>query len=96
MVWSPNTLSDFGVLLNLLLSEEIVTLAKANSTYVEMTFMLYVVPDYYKEFKCIADKCEDTCCAGWQIVIDEKSLAKYKKIRGDFRGKMFKSVNWMN
>ena len=58
--------------------------------------MLYVVPDYYKEFKCIADKCEDTCCAGWQIVIDEKSLAKYKKIRGDFRGKMFKSVNWMN
>ena len=45
--------------------------------------MLYVIPDYYKEFKCVADKCEDTCCAGWQIVIDEKSLRKYKKVCGE-------------
>lgn len=71
--------------------------------------MLYTIPDYYKEFHCIADKCEDTCCAGWQIVIDEKSLAKYKQMltgkkfsannerkQGDFRGKMLRSVNWMN
>lgn len=35
--------------------------------------MLYTIPDYYKEFSCIAADCEDTCCAGWQIVIDEKS-----------------------
>ena len=58
--------------------------------------MLYTVPDYYKEFHCTADKCEDTCCAGWQIVIDKKSLAKYKKIRGAYRGKMLRSVNWLN
>ena len=38
--------------------------------------MLYTIPDYYKEFQCIADKCEDTCCAGWQIVVDKKSLNK--------------------
>ena len=55
--------------------------------------MLYTIPDYYKEFKCIADKCEDTCCAGWQIVIDKESLQKYKKIRGNFRKRMLKSVN---
>ena len=42
--------------------------------------MLYTIPDYYKEFKCTADKCEDTCCAGWQIVIDDKALNKYKKV----------------
>lgn len=42
--------------------------------------MIYTLPDYYKEFQCIADRCEDTCCAGWQIVIDEKSLNGYKKI----------------
>ena len=41
--------------------------------------MLYTYPDYYKEFKCIADRCEATCCAGWQIVVDEESLARYKK-----------------
>ncbi len=58
--------------------------------------MLYTIPDYYKEFKCIANKCEDTCCAGWQIVIDDKSLNKYKKVRGKFMGRMLCSVNWRN
>ena len=38
--------------------------------------MLYVFPDYYKRFTCLADACDDTCCAGWQIVVDEKSLNK--------------------
>lgn len=40
--------------------------------------MLYVKPDYYNKFSCIADKCEATCCAGWQIVIDEDSLERYE------------------
>lgn len=46
--------------------------------------MQYTIPDYYKEFTCIADKCEDTCCAGWKIVIDKKSLNKYKHVKGKF------------
>ena len=45
--------------------------------------MLYTIPDYYKEFQCTADKCEDTCCAGWQIMVDDRSLAKYKKMCGE-------------
>lgn len=57
--------------------------------------MLYTIPDYYKEFHCTANQCEDTCCAGWQIVIDKKSLEKYKKIRGSFKGRMLRSVNWL-
>ena len=57
--------------------------------------MIYTIPDYYKEFHCIADKCEDTCCAGWQIVIDEKSLNRYKKIRGKFLPRMIASVDWI-
>lgn len=56
--------------------------------------MLYTIPDYYKEFHCIADKCEDTRCAGWQIVIDDKALAKYKRVRGKFAWRMLRSVNW--
>lgn len=56
--------------------------------------MIYTIPDYYPSFHCIADKCEDTCCAGWQIVIDKKTLKKYTKIKGDFRKRMFKSVDW--
>lgn len=56
--------------------------------------MIYTIPDYYKEFRCIADQCEDTCCAGWQIVIDKKSLEKYKKIQGDYKWTIRRSINW--
>ena len=56
--------------------------------------MLYTIPDYYKEFACIADKCEDTCCAGWQIVIDKETLKKYTKIKGDFRKRLWTSIDW--
>ena len=57
--------------------------------------MQYTIPDYYKEFTCIADKCEDTCCAGWKIVIDKKSLNKYKHVKGKFWFTMLKSVDWI-
>lgn len=58
--------------------------------------MLITVPDYYKDFSCIADKCEDTCCAGWQIVIDSKSLRKYKRVEGAYRKTLLKKVNWLS
>lgn len=32
----------------------------------------------YNDFKCIADKCPDTCCSGWQIAIDDDSYDRYK------------------
>lgn len=57
--------------------------------------MLYTVPDYYKEFSCIADRCEDTCCAGWQIVVDKNSLAKYRRTRGPYLKTIMKNVNWL-
>lgn len=57
--------------------------------------MIYTIPDYYKEFYCAADKCEDTCCAGWQIVIDKKSLKKYRGVRGKFMPRMRTSVCWL-
>lgn len=41
-------------------------------------------PDYFDEFQCIADKCEDTCCAGWGIVIDNESYKKYLSIESKF------------
>lgn len=44
--------------------------------------MRYTVPDYYKSFKCIAGDCPATCCAGWQIVIDDAALKKYMKLAG--------------
>lgn len=56
--------------------------------------MLYTIPDYYNEFACIAGDCPDTCCAGWQIVIDEKSQRKYKKYPGAFGKRLRSSIDW--
>ena len=40
-------------------------------------------PDYYPAFHCIADKCRHTCCAGWEIDIDEDSLKKYQSMEDE-------------
>lgn len=46
------------------------------------------VPYYYKNFKCIAWDCSDTCCAGWEIIIDEETYKKYKNVTGKFGEKL--------
>lgn len=42
------------------------------------------VPNYFNEFKCIASECEDTCCAGWEIVIDDETHKCYENVEGEF------------
>lgn len=56
--------------------------------------MEYLYPDYYNEFTCVAGECIDTCCSGWQIVIDEKSIEKYKKVEGPFRNRLMNCINF--
>ena len=46
--------------------------------------MIVKYPVYYKDFKCIADKCPDTCCSGWQIVVDEKTADFYNNLNTGF------------
>ena len=46
--------------------------------------MKLIVPDYYDDFVCIADRCKHSCCIGWEIDIDEDTLKKYRKVEGDF------------
>ncbi len=41
-------------------------------------------PTYYKNFRCIAGACKDSCCIGWEIDIDEKTADKYRNVSGDF------------
>ena len=52
------------------------------------------VPNYYRKFQCTADRCPDTCCAGWQIVIDEETLEKYHKYEGPFGNRLANSIDW--
>ena len=56
--------------------------------------MLIRKPDYYDEFSCLADKCEETCCAGWQIVIDDEALEEYKRVESDFASRLIASIDW--
>ena len=56
--------------------------------------MWYVKPLFYDAFRCIADKCPDTCCAGWQIVIDEESLERYAEGKDCFQKRLKNSIDW--
>lgn len=56
--------------------------------------MQYTKPDYYDEFSCIGGGCPDTCCAGWQIVIDETSLEKYRAQEGAFGNRLKNEIDW--
>ena len=51
-------------------------------------------PDYYHKFSCIAGECEATCCAGWQIVVDEESLKKYAKVNNEFSDRIREGVDF--
>ena len=50
--------------------------------------MKLTFPDYFKKFSCVADKCTDTCCNGWDVVIDGESLEYYRNLGGDYGEKI--------
>lgn len=41
--------------------------------------MVYREEDDFGSFRCIAGACPESCCEGWQIVIDHDSLKRYQK-----------------
>ncbi|MGN1194484.1 MAG: flagellin lysine-N-methylase [Acutalibacteraceae bacterium] len=55
--------------------------------------MKIVAPDYYRDFHCKADKCKNTCCAGWEIDIDEDTFEYYKSLDGSLSEKLKNSVS---
>ncbi len=56
--------------------------------------MKNVYPNYYKKFRCIADKCKHSCCIGWEIDIDEDSLSYYEALEGSFAKRLKKSISY--
>ena len=46
--------------------------------------MNYRTASFYKEFHCIGGICEDSCCENWEIDLDEASLKRYMKEKGQF------------
>jgi len=50
--------------------------------------------NYYPLFKCIADKCKHTCCAGWEININEECLSRYKNDKSPFSTVLKNGINF--
>ena len=58
--------------------------------------MKVVVPNYYNQFKCIAEKCHHNCCIGWEIDIDEDTFEYYQEIGGTFGKRLKKDITVTN
>lgn len=43
--------------------------------------MKIVTPAYFSQFHCIASDCPETCCAGWEVVVDPESEARYRALQ---------------
>lgn len=50
----------------------------------------------FKNFKCIAEKCRHSCCIGWEIDIDSKTLKRYKKNRTPYAENLKNGIDFKN
>ncbi len=50
--------------------------------------------NYYPLFKCKADKCQNTCCAGWVTCIDNSTLDNYKNNNSPFSNNLKKGIDF--
>ena len=51
------------------------------------------VPNYYKDFKCIANRCKHSCCVGWEIEIDDNTFKKYSAVKGEFAQRLKTNID---
>ncbi len=49
-------------------------------------------PNYYASFHCIAGECRHSCCIGWDVYIDEETLAKYRATGGELGARLAASI----
>jgi len=54
--------------------------------------MRYRIPMYYSGFACTGAECEDTCCRGWRIGIDEGSYDYYRQVPGAFGRRLRQNI----
>ena len=55
--------------------------------------MYLIAPDYYREFRCIADKCRHSCCISWEIDIDPATREKYRRVAGAFGARLNAAID---
>ena len=60
----------------------------------EVSAVLYVVPDYYRDFRCIAGACQHSCCIGWEIDIDDETATYYRTLDGALGDRLREHIAW--
>jgi lysine-N-methylase len=60
---------------------------------IRMMKMILRMPEYCRNFRCIADKCKDNCCVGWEIDIDSATAEYYESVQGDFGCKLRSNID---
>ena len=54
--------------------------------------MKYHKPAFFDQFKCIGSACTDTCCAGWEIEVDETTAEGYLTEKGAFGDRLRREI----
>ncbi len=54
--------------------------------------MKIIAPAYFNRFTCIAERCRHSCCVGWEVDIDEESLARYAEMTHPYAEKIRASI----
>jgi lysine-N-methylase len=53
-------------------------------------------PSYYEAFRCVGSVCEDTCCSGWRVPVDEETYNKYQGCSHATLGPKLKALVTLN
>jgi len=53
-------------------------------------------PYYFNKFRCIGGGCEDNCCIGWEVDIDDDAFEVYNSADGDFGERLRSSMSEEN
>ena len=54
--------------------------------------MIRMTPDFYDQFRCIGGACQDNCCIGWEIDVDQDALEKYRAVPGAFGDRLRQNI----
>ena len=55
--------------------------------------MKIIAPAYYNSFACIASRCKHSCCVGWEVDIDEESVARYTEMSHPYAENIRSSID---
>lgn len=58
------------------------------SFFMEGELMRVTKPAYFDTFRCIADRCPDSCCREWDVQVDPESAEIYRALPGELGGRL--------